>query len=203
MGLRAGRLMGLRAGRATSRPRHDSMARMNLDVPLRAIGVVRTSHASLETTPSHAALNRAEHGTIEVDDAYREGLDGLADFDYAWLLTWLDRPDGPAGAPALKLVPFLLRQQRRQMGLFATRSPRRVNPIGLSLIQILDITGPLIAFAGVDLLDGTPVIDLKPYVSRFDRPTGEPRCGWFDQVTITGAGAPPTPTDDRPGSRSG
>jgi hypothetical protein len=47
------------------------------------------------------------------------------------------------------------------------------------------VTGPTIRFAGVDLVDGTPVIDLKPYVTRFDRPAGEPRCGWFDQVTMT------------------
>jgi tRNA (adenine37-N6)-methyltransferase len=71
------------------------------------------------------------------------------------------------------------------MGIFATRGPKRVNPIGLSLIQLLDVTGSTIRFAGVDLLDGTPVIDLKPYVTRFDRPAGDPRCGWFDQVTIS------------------
>ena len=71
------------------------------------------------------------------------------------------------------------------MGIFATRGPKRINPIGLSLIQFLDVTGPVIRFAGVDLVDGTPVIDLKPYVTRFDRPPGEPRCGWFDQVTIS------------------
>ena len=67
---------------------------------------------------------------------------------------------------------------------FAARSPRHINPLGLSLIQLLDVTGPVIRFAGVDRLDGTPVIDLKPYVARFDRPPGEPRCGWYDQVPI-------------------
>ena len=81
-------------------------------------------------------------------------------------------------------MPFLLRCQQRQMGPFAARSPRRINPIGLSLIQLLDVTGPAIRFAGVDLLDGTPVIDLKPDVARFDRPPGEPRCGWYDHLPI-------------------
>ena len=51
-------------------------------------------------------------------------------------------------------------------------------------VRLLDVTGPVIRFAGVDRLDGTPVIDLKPYVARFDRPPGEPRCGWYDQVPI-------------------
>jgi tRNA (Thr-GGU) A37 N-methylase len=71
------------------------------------------------------------------------------------------------------------------VGIFATRGPRRVNPIGLSLIRLLDVSERSIQFAGVDLLDGTPVIDLKPYVSRFDLPASDPRCGWFDQVTMT------------------
>src|ERR1022692_626484 len=103
---------------------------MDLNVPLHVIGVVRTTHTALEATPIQAALNRAEHGTIEVDEAYRDGLDGLDDFEYAWLLTWLHQPDEPAAAPSLRQVPFLLRAMQRRVGIFATRGPRRINPIG-------------------------------------------------------------------------
>jgi tRNA (Thr-GGU) A37 N-methylase len=71
------------------------------------------------------------------------------------------------------------------MGMFAAWGPWRINPIGLSLIRLLDVTGQTIRFAGVDLLDGTPVIDIKPYVTRFDQPAGDPRCGWFDRVPIS------------------
>jgi tRNA-Thr(GGU) m(6)t(6)A37 methyltransferase TsaA len=163
---------------------------MDLTVPVPVIGVVRTAHAELATTPIQAGLNRAENGILEIAGPYREGLEGLEGFDYAWLLTWLHKPDGPAGDPPLRQVPFLLRSQRREMGVFATRGPRRVNPIGLSLIQLLDVTGPSIRFAGVDLIDGTPVIDVKPYVTRFDRPAGDPRCGWFDQLTISDGTTP-------------
>jgi tRNA (adenine37-N6)-methyltransferase len=157
---------------------------MDLNVPLKVIGVVRTSYAELEATPIQAGLNRAGRGTIEIADRYQEGLDGLAEFEYAWLVTWLHKLAEPGSDPRLRHVPFLLRSEQRAKGIFATRGPRRVNPIGLSLIQLLDVTGPIIRFAGVDLVDGTPVIDLKPYVTRFDRPPGDPRCGWFDQVTI-------------------
>jgi tRNA-Thr(GGU) m(6)t(6)A37 methyltransferase TsaA len=157
---------------------------MDLNVPLHVIGVVRTSHSALESTPIQAALNRADRGVVEIDDAYCDGLDGLDGFEYAWLLTWLHQPDRPAGGAPLRQVPFLLRRQQRQVGIFATRGPRRINPIGLSLIQILDLTTSRVDFAGVDLIDRTPVIDLKPYVSRFDRPPGDPRCGWFDQVAM-------------------
>jgi len=194
------------------------------DVPLVVIGAVRSSHTEPETTPIQAALNRAGHGTIEVAEPYREGLAGLDGFGYAWLLTWLHRPGGrPAGREGgrdgqpppgsrdgqpppgsrdgqlpLKQVPYLLRSQQREMGIFATRGPRRINPIGLSLIQLLEVTPETVMFAGVDVVDGTPVIDLKPYVTRFDRPPGDPPCGWFDELDIsdgsTPAGlGPPTP----------
>jgi tRNA-Thr(GGU) m(6)t(6)A37 methyltransferase TsaA len=164
------------------------------DVPLTVIGMVRSACSEPENTPIQAALNRAGRGTIEIAEPYREGLAGLDGFGYAWLLTWLHRPGGRqdagksrgdrSGVPPLRQVPFLLRRQRREMGIFATRGPRRVNPIGLSLIQLLEVTPEAILFGGVDVIDGTPVIDLKPYVTRFDRPPGDPPCGWFDEVAI-------------------
>jgi tRNA (adenine37-N6)-methyltransferase len=170
---------------------------MDATVPLTVIGVARTARATPETTPIQSSLNRAEHGVIEIDAAFRDGLDGLEGFSHAWLLSWLHRPhEGPSGSAPLRQVPFLLRPQQRQIGIFATRGPRRVNPIGLSLIELLDVTLTAVHFAGVDLIDGTPVIDLKPYVTRFDRPEGDLRCGWFaeiaieDQVTPAGLARP-------------
>lgn len=157
---------------------------MDLNIPLHVVGVVRTAYAELESTPIQAAINRTEHATIEIGDDYSAGLDGLADFDYAWMLTWLDKSTDPANDPDMSRMPFLLRKEGRRIGLFATRAPRRVNSIGLSLIQILGVTGSSVSFAGVDVVDGTPVIDIKPYVSRFDRPPGDPHCGWFDDVAI-------------------
>ena len=101
------------------------------------------------------------------------------------MLSWLHRPDGGISRSVpLRQVPFLLRSRQRQVGIFATRGPRRVNPIGLSLIELLEVTPAAVHFAGVDLIDGTPVIDLKPYVNRFDQPDEEARCGWFDEVTM-------------------
>jgi tRNA-Thr(GGU) m(6)t(6)A37 methyltransferase TsaA len=171
---------------------------MDFDVSMHVIGVVRTAHTELASTPIQSSVNRGEHGTIEIDGRYADGLAGLAGFDYAWMLTWLHEPGEARGPLPLRQVPFLLRRQQREMGVFAARGPRRVNPIGLSLIQLLDVTGPAIRFAGVDMLDGTPVIDLKPYVTRFDRPPGEPRCGWFDQVQISDGMTPASLTPPAP-----
>lgn len=101
---------------------------IGLGRPLQIIGIVRTAHTEPAATPIQGGLNRAEHGTLEIADRYREGLDGLADFDY----TWLHRPRDPRRRRPLRQIPFLLSSQRRTMGIFATRGPRRVNPVGLS-----------------------------------------------------------------------
>jgi tRNA (adenine37-N6)-methyltransferase len=169
--------------------------------PLPVIGTVRTSRSARQTTPVQAALNRSETGILEIDEAFVEGLAGLDGFDYAWLLSWLHESGPPDLLPPLTQVPFLLRPEQRSMGIYATRGPSRLNPIGLSLVALREISGRFVTFAGVDLLDGTPVIDLKPYVTRFDRPAGRPRCGWFDSVQIP-EGVTPADLDRAPGPGS-
>ena len=103
---------------------------MDINVPLKVIGVVHTSYTELEATPIQAGLNRAERGTIEIADGYQEGLDGLAEFDYAWLVTWLHKLAEPGIDPPLRHVPFLLRSLQRTKGIFATRGPKRSIPSG-------------------------------------------------------------------------
>jgi tRNA-Thr(GGU) m(6)t(6)A37 methyltransferase TsaA len=166
------------------------MSEPSLACPLEVIGIVRSGHADPGSTPIQSSLNRGEHGAIEILEPFVEGLAGVADFDYVWLVTWLHRPDSPGEPAPLAQVPFLLRPQQRKMGIFATRGPRRVNPIGLSLVRVLEVTGPLLRFAGVDLVDGTPVVDIKPYVTRFDRPDRDVHCGWFDTVAMPEAVTP-------------
>jgi tRNA-Thr(GGU) m(6)t(6)A37 methyltransferase TsaA len=151
---------------------------------VRPIGVVRSPYSVRDDTPLQSGLNREQHAVVEVDPAYADGLQGLDGFDYAWLLTWLDLDDAPATAPALRQVPSFLQREGREIGLFAMRGPRRINPIGLSLVQVVEVGASSFTFAGVDLLDGTPVLDIKPYVSEFDAPSFEPRCGWFDEVPL-------------------
>jgi tRNA (adenine37-N6)-methyltransferase len=162
--------------------------------PLPVVGTIHTARTSLADTPVQSSLNRSEHGTIVIAEEFAAGLAGLTDagqfhgFDYAWLLTWLgDSADAALEPPSLTQVPFLLRSRGHSMGIFATRGPRRINPIGLSLVHLLGVDGRVIRFAGVDMIDGTPVLDLKPYVARFDRPPaelGEVRSGWFDSVDL-------------------
>ncbi len=84
------------------------------------------------------------------------------------------------------------------IGVFATRGPRRVNPIGLSLVEVLSVEGCTVRFSGVDLVDGTPVIDLKPYVSRFDAPPRSASGGWFDDVELVDGATPVSLRSNRP-----
>jgi tRNA-Thr(GGU) m(6)t(6)A37 methyltransferase TsaA len=159
--------------------------------PLTVIGVVRSARTEADHTPVQAALNRSETASVQLHQVFVDGLEGLEGFDYAWLLTWLEQPGRPAAKePPLRQVPFLLSGQQHEIGVFATRGPRRINPIGLSLVQLLAVDGAEIRFSGVDLIDGTPVIDIKPYVSAFDHPPTTPRCGWFDQADLPEGATP-------------
>ncbi len=173
------------ARRALDRPLvHRRAMPSSQNFPVVAIGVVHAARTETERTPVQSSLNRDEHATVEIFEQYERGLLGLEGFDHAWLMCWLDRPRDQVGETPMVQVPFLLGPSQRKVGIFATRGPRRPNPLGLSLVRVIEISGRTVRFAGVDMVDGTPVIDLKPYVTRFDRPLDEPRCGWFDTVDI-------------------
>lgn len=110
-------------------------------------------------------------GIIKVSPEYADGLRDLGGFERVWLLYWLDR--APAAQP--RVVPF---RDDVQRGLFATRSPCRPNPIGLSCVRLVGIQHNLLIIRGVDVLDGTPLLDIKPYVPEFDA-FPQSRAGWL------------------------
>jgi tRNA-Thr(GGU) m(6)t(6)A37 methyltransferase TsaA len=160
---------------------------------LAVLGVVRSGYVSRVDTPVQSALNGSATAVVEVEERFGAALDGLAGFEFAWLLSWLGDPDATSTEEVpLRQVPFLLRRRPREIGVLATRGPRRINPIGLSLVRLLEVVGTTLRFSGVDLVDGTPIIDIKPFVSRFDRPDGEVRCGWFDTVDLVEGSTPTT-----------
>jgi tRNA-Thr(GGU) m(6)t(6)A37 methyltransferase TsaA len=164
---------------------------MSSPLALQAIGVIRTARTHWEKTPVQSSLNPDEPGQLHVYEPFVPGLAGIEDFDNLWLLCWLgDGNWSPTEPPPMTQVPFLLQREQRSVGIFATRGPRRVNPIGLSLVRLDTVEGGVITFRGVDMVDGTLVIDIKPYVTRFDRPGDEPRCGWFDGVDLPAAATP-------------
>ncbi len=163
---------------------------MKKETQLRRIGVVRTAPGADPVIQARYAPTT--RGVVELDDALTPALDGLERFDWAWLVTLLDRAVDPRDsdaptADALRPVPFLLTDQGTRVGIFASRYPARPNRLGLSLVRIERVEGTSIHFSGVDVFDGTPVLDVKPWISDFDLPSGARapagvRCGWFDTL---------------------
>jgi tRNA-Thr(GGU) m(6)t(6)A37 methyltransferase TsaA len=147
--------------------------RMTEPVTYRPIGVIRTPFTSLEGMPVQSASDAALgiEGTIELDPGLVEGLVDLDGFSHLILLYHLDRTPGPR----LTANSFL---DDRPHGVFATRAPTRPNPIGLSTVRLLAIDGATLRIADVDMLDGTPLLDLKPYVPALDD-RADPRIGWY------------------------
>ena len=106
-------------------------------------------------------------------DPFVEGLSDLDGFSHVILLYHFHKTDGYK----LRVIPFL---DTRPRGLFATRAPRRPNPIGLSVVKLLGIEGNELSVEGIDVLDGTPLLDVKPYVGEFDVREGA-RFGWLEK----------------------
>jgi tRNA (adenine37-N6)-methyltransferase len=137
----------------------------------RPIGVVRSPFSTPAGMPIQTVAAAGVGGTIELDPTYADGLRDLAGFSHLILLTHLYLVQGYA----LDVVPFLDDQSH---GIFATRSPKRPNPIGFSIVRLIRIEQSTLSIEDLDVVDGTPVLDLKPYVPTFDvRETD--RIGWF------------------------
>jgi tRNA-Thr(GGU) m(6)t(6)A37 methyltransferase TsaA len=158
-------------------------------VTLQPIGHIRTAHRRMEDTPIQTSRNPDEPGRLVVLDQYAAGLQGLEGFDYAHLICFLDRAwqaDGRGARPftgdRLRPVPFLLQHTGQRVGVFATRVPVRPNYLALSLVRVVAVHGNLVDFRGVDLLDGTPVLDIKPFEPHLDVPGYTPGSGWLDEV---------------------
>lgn len=127
--------------------------------------------------PIQPAMAQGVEGSIKVFDEFAAGLKDLAGFERIWLLFWFHK----ARTARMSVTPFLDTHKR---GLFATRAPSRPNPIGLSNVRLLSIQGSVLRVADLDILDGTPLLDIKPCVPRFDY-LDAARCCWLDAISAT------------------
>jgi len=140
----------------------------------RPIGVIRSEHTVAEQTPVQPVYARGCEGRAEIFPEFAEGLSDLEGFSHLYLIYHFHR----AGPAKLRVKPFL---QDVERGVFATRAPLRPNPIGLSVVELLGREGNLLRLRGVDILDGTPLLDIKPYTAKFDLHDAS-RNGWQDEV---------------------
>ena len=136
-----------------------------------AIGVVHSPFTTLAGMPIQTVAAAGIAATIELEPGYAAGLADIEGFSHLLIVSHLHLMQGYA----LEVTPFMDTQPH---GVFATRSPRRPNPIGLSIVRLIRVEGARLHIEEIDLLDGTPVLDIKPYVPQLDdRPTEQ--TGWF------------------------
>jgi tRNA-Thr(GGU) m(6)t(6)A37 methyltransferase TsaA len=144
----------------------------NITVAYAPIGIIRSPHTSLAGMPIQPSGAKGIRGTVELFPEFQNGLKDLDGFSHIILLYHFHQSNGYS----LSVVPFL---DTRPRGVFATRAPKRPNPIGLSIVKLKKIEGSVLHIENVDVLDGTPLIDIKPFVPDFDGQT-DVHAGWLE-----------------------
>jgi tRNA-Thr(GGU) m(6)t(6)A37 methyltransferase TsaA len=139
---------------------------------LRPIGVIHTPHREQADTPIQPAFAEGVLGTVTLFDPYVEALADLDGFERVWLLFEFDRATDWSN----RVVPY---RDVAERGLFATRAPARPNPIELSAVRLVSVEGNTLRVQDLDMLDGTPLLDIKPYVTAFDAYPSS-RAGWVE-----------------------
>ncbi len=148
---------------------------MNLcDILYWSIGIIHSEHTIVEKTPIQPVYAKGCKGYVDLCPEFVDGLRDLSDFSHIYLIYHFHQ----ARSVQLLVKPYL---QNIEHGIFATRAPFRPNPIGLSVVELLGIEGNILHLDGVDILDGTPLLDIKPYIAKFDR-FEVSRSGWQDEV---------------------
>ena len=137
------------------------------------IGYVKSPYAETSQIPKGLGAEHTAEGWLEILPAFAAGLQDIEGFSHLFVVWIFDRSKGYelVGTPP---------SDDRPHGVFATRSPRRPNPIGLTVVELLGREGPRLRVRGIDMLDGTPILDLKPYMSSI--PGEKIRRGWFDEA---------------------
>lgn len=146
------------------------------DITMTPIGVIRSPHRTPAEAPIQPVFAHGAVGRVELRPEFADGLRDLNGFSHVVLVYFMHLSEGYS----LSVKPYLDDQER---GLFATRAPRRPNPIGLSVVRLERIEGSVLHILDIDAVDGSPLLDLKPYVEFLD-PSDEVEIGWLTGKTI-------------------
>jgi len=147
---------------------------VNLKVKCTPIGTIHSPYVEPAGVPIQGVFAGNTEGRVELLPEFAAGLADLDGFSHIILLYCFHLSKGYA----LTCKPFLDTQER---GVFATRAPRRPNPIGMSIVRLLGVEGCVLRIGAVDIVDGTPLLDIKPYIPDFDVRTNV-RAGWYEQA---------------------
>jgi len=141
------------------------------EITFKPIGIIHSPFKNVEGTPIQPTGAEGIKGTVEIFAEYLAGLKDLDGFSHMILLYHFHLSKGYS----LGVKPFLDEEIR---GLFATRSPARPNPIGISIVRLVKVEGPTLHIEDIDIVDNTPLLDIKPYVPDFDQ-RAEVQTGWL------------------------
>lgn len=145
-----------------------------MKVELESIGTIHTQFNEIEGMPIQPTGAKGIKGTIEIKEEFIDGLKDLEDFSHIHLIYLLHKVDGYM----LEVKPFM---DNDTHGVFATRSPKRPNRIGMSVVKVNSVEGNTVHIENVDILNGTPLLDIKPYVPQLYEDTiDELKIGWFE-----------------------
>ena len=143
-----------------------------MTIEYKQIGTIYSPFEKKEGMPIQAIAANGIKGKIEINKDLEEGLSGLDGFSHIFLIYSFHKSEGFN----LKIKPFM---SDKFFGVFATRAPRRPNAIGISVVKILSINKNIIEIENVDILNGTPLLDIKPYIPEFDIHKAE-KIGWLE-----------------------
>jgi tRNA-Thr(GGU) m(6)t(6)A37 methyltransferase TsaA len=146
-----------------------------MEIIMHSIGVIHSPFTEKDKTPIQASRSQAI-GLVEIYPEFADGLKDIEALSHIYLLYAFHESDGYT----LQVKPFLDDQEH---GLFATRHPCRPNPLGISVVKLLSRKENSLTVEGIDTLDGTPLLDIKPYIPDFDLRT-DVRTGWYETRSI-------------------
>ncbi len=146
---------------------------------LEKLGIVHSCFKVKFGTPRQGQLARASRGYIEIEKRWEplKSLKGLEEFSHAWVLFWFHANNNSLYRPVIRPP----RLTAKRVGALASRSPLRPNPIGLSLVKIDKVEGARVYISGIDIIDKTPVLDIKPYIHSYDS-VAESNSAWVESL---------------------
>ncbi len=147
-----------------------------LQIKTRVIGIIRTPFTEPAGTPIQTVYGENIEGQVLVFEPYAAALDDIEGFDRLWLIYWMDR----VNEFKPRIIPY---RDDREHGVFATRSPSRPNPIGMSVVRLSRKEGHILHVSDIDMVDGTRLLDIKPYIPAFDSHPGC-KAGWVDTARV-------------------
>lgn len=142
---------------------------------INSIGIINTSFTNKEQMPIQPCGGMDHLGKITINKIYQEGLKDLDSFSYIYLIYHFNQTN----EEKLQVIPFNDKTHTPR-GVFSTRTPVHPNKLGLSLVKLISVEDNIVTYQGVDILDGTPLIDIKPFIPNFDHIEGDVKTGWMD-----------------------